>query len=215
MEITRRDNQTEAFNTRISNIIQVSTSKALRPASISDVEENIFKLPLYGNDGKDRTVNVSKDSNAKNHNLLINYIFNFDQSVDNLRKTINDFDLVVASITDNPSPSGNCELLKGQAIPFKSPFCGRELEWTKINQEFKSDHKAIDIVPNSEYAKSNPQYLRDKPATVKSEITRIKKLKPMSLSCNVRNRILKFNTGTIKNRFGNLAVRLKRVKFLG
>lgn len=162
LEITKRDNQTENFNTKIPNIILVGTSKALRPASVSEVEENEFKMPLYGGEGKSRTVDVSKDSNTKNHNLLINYVFKFNQSVDSLRKSVTDFDTIVSSISENKPPSGTCELLKGQAIPFKSPFCGKELEWTQINQGFVQGHKAIDLVPNAKYSKENPQFMRDK-----------------------------------------------------
>jgi Peptidase family M23 len=162
LEITKRDNQTENFNTKMPNTIIVGTSKAVRPASVSEIEENQFKMPLYGGDGKTRTVDVSKDSTNKNHNLLINYVFKFNQSVDNLRKSISDFDIIVSSISENKPPSGGCELLKGQTIPFKSPFCGKELDWTQINKGFDSEHKAIDLVPNNKYTKDNPQYGRDK-----------------------------------------------------
>ena len=162
LEITKRENQTENFNTKIPNTILVGTSKALRPASVLEIEENQFKMAIYGNEAKSRTVDVSKESTNKNHNLLINYVFKFNQSVDSLRKSINDFDIIVSSINENKSPSGTCELLKTQAIPFKSPFCGKELDWTQINQPFSSQHKAIDLVPNTKYSKENPQYTRDK-----------------------------------------------------
>jgi hypothetical protein len=162
LEITKRDNQTENFNTKMPNTIMVGTSKAVRPASVSEIEENLFKMPLYGGEGKSRTVDVSKDSTNKNHNLLINYVFKFNQSVDSLRKSISDFDIIVSSISENKPPSGSCELLKSQSIPFKSPFCGKELDWTQINKGFDGEHKAIDLVPNNKYTKDNPQFGRDK-----------------------------------------------------
>ena len=162
LEITKSTTPTENFNSRIPNTILVGTSKAVRPASIQEIEDGVFKMPIYGIEGKARTFDVAKDSNNKNHNLLINYMFQSGQSVDSLRKAVSDFDVIVSSIAENKPPSGTCELLKGQAIPFKSPFCGKELEWTQINKEFTSEHKAIDLVPNNRYTKNNAQYGRDK-----------------------------------------------------
>lgn len=162
LEIIKRDNQTENFNLKKPNIIQVGTSKAVRPASITEIEESIFKMPIFGLEGKTRTFDVSKESNNKNHNLLVNYNFKFNQSLDDLRKTTNDFDIILSSISDNKAPGGGCEILKGQLIPFKSPFCGSSLDWTQINKAFLDDHKAIDLVPNNQYSKSNSQYQNDK-----------------------------------------------------
>ena len=162
LEIIKRDNQTDNLSIKTPNVIQVGNSKAFRPASISEIKENLYKLPVYGNEGKSRTVDVSKDNVSKNHNLLVNYIFKFNQSVDDLRKSISDFDIILSSISENKAPSGNCELLKGQSIPFKSPLCGKELDWTQINKGYSGEHKAIDLVPNQRYSKENSQYQRDK-----------------------------------------------------
>lgn len=162
LEIMKMSIPTENGQSKIPNVIQVGSSKAQRPASITEIEENKFKLKTYSNDGKTRSVNISKDSNTK-HNLIFDYTFNFNQSVDSLRKSVNDFDLIVSSINENKTNvSGVCENLKGQSIPFKSPFCGKELTWTQNNQGYKPEHKAIDLVPNSEYAKSNLQFNSDK-----------------------------------------------------
>jgi Peptidase family M23 len=162
LEIMKMSIPTENSQPKASNTIQVGSSKALRSASVTEIEENKFKLKTYSNEGKTRSVNISKDSNTK-HNLIFDYMFNLNQSVDSLRKTVNDFDLIVSSISENkPKVNGTCETLKNQSIPFKSPFCGKELTYTQINQQFSPTHKAIDIVPNQEYAKSNPQYQQNK-----------------------------------------------------
>jgi hypothetical protein len=162
LEITKSNIPTESFSSKMTNTILVGTSKAVRPASIQEIEDGVFKMPIYGTEGKARTFDVAKDSNNKSHNLLISYMFQSGQSVDSLRKAVLDFDTIVSSIAENKPPTGNCDLLKDQAIPFKSPFCGKELEWTQINQEFKPEHKAIDLVPNNKYTKENQQYQKDK-----------------------------------------------------
>jgi Peptidase family M23 len=70
---------------------------------------------------------------------------------------------MLATIGDNSSKElAKCDRLRGQEMPFGSPLCGKQLDYTKINRGFSTDHKAIDIVPNEEYTKQNETYKKTK-----------------------------------------------------
>lgn len=151
MSILKRSDKGENYKTRLPNLIEVSTI-ASRPVNIVDVIDGKYTTFLYSKDGKNTTFNPSTSSAD---NLLVSYNFSADQSLDNIKKTTKDFDLIISSITDNKPTSKTCTNLKKQSIPFKSPFCGNALEWTQVNQEFKPEHQAVDLVPNAEYYKND------------------------------------------------------------
>lgn len=140
-----------------NNLKQIPGTEIYRSSSLNWVRDGELVIPLYSQKGNYRTHNLYPKNT--DHLILYTYTVSLDQSVDAIKKQIKELDIMAATIGDNSSESlDKCVLLRGNEIPFGSPFCGEGLEFTKVNQEFGDDHKALDIVPNSKYAEVDPLY---------------------------------------------------------
>lgn len=158
IEILKKDAQ---IPDSAKNLKQIGTTNMYRSSSLSFIQDKILSILIYSNKGDYRTVNLFPN-NTQNI-LLARYKIKLNQSVDDIKGKIKELDTMIASISDNSSKElPKCDKLRGQEMPFGSPLCGKQLEYTKINREFNLDHKALDIVPNEEYVKQNETFKKTK-----------------------------------------------------
>jgi Peptidase family M23 len=158
LEVIKKEGQIPA---NIKNLKQNAGSPFYRSSSLSTISDGNLIIPIYSNKGDYRTVNLYQN-NTQNI-IQATYYINLNQGVDTIKTQIIELDTMLATISDNSSKElPKCDTLRGQEMPFGSPLCGKLLEYTKINKQFSPDHKALDIVPNEEYAKLNDTYKKTK-----------------------------------------------------
>ncbi|MBC7471707.1 MAG: M23 family metallopeptidase [candidate division SR1 bacterium] len=154
VEITKKDAQ---IPDTAKNLKQIGSSSMYRSSSLSSINNRNLIIQIYSNKGDYKTINLYPN-NTQNI-VLVNYTISLNQSVDDIKTKIKELDTILSTISDNSSKEmAKCEKLRGQEMPFGSPLCGKQLDYTKINRGYSVDHKAIDIVPNEEYAKQNETY---------------------------------------------------------
>lgn len=158
LEITKKESQ---IPDTIKNLKQIGGTNMYRSSSLSTIIDKSLIIPIYSIKGDYRTINLY--SNNTQNIILAKYTISLNQSVDNIKGKIKELDTILATIGDNSSKElAKCDKLRGQEMPFGSPLCGKQLGYTKINREFSTDHKALDIVPNEEYSKQNETYKKSK-----------------------------------------------------
>jgi hypothetical protein len=158
LDVTKKEAQ---IPDTTKNLKQIGGTNMYRSSSLSTINDKNLIVPIYSTKGDYRTINLYPN-NTQNI-ILARYTINLNQPVDDIKAKIKELDTMIATIGDNSSKElTKCDSLRGQEMPFGSPLCGKQLDFTKINREYSTDHKALDIVPNEEYIKQNETYKKTK-----------------------------------------------------